>query len=114
MDELSNTPDYTDGGVVFAITHPFHPLYSQHFSLLAQRFTWGEPRVFFHDPTTGHVRSLPTDWTDLAPPDPFIQQAAGRAILRLSDLQALQHLLSNLLDDLQTVHTLTVQQEGSE
>ena len=108
LDELSNTPDHTDGDVVFNVTHPFHSLHGQQFSLLAQRFTWGEPRVFFHDPTTSHVRSIPTDWTDLAPQDPFIQQAAGRATLRLADLQALQHLLS----DLQTVDI--VQQEGSE
>lgn len=75
------------------ITHPFHPLAGQQFSLVAQRLAWGEARVFFHDPATARVRSLPTAWTDLAPPDPFVQLAAGRAILRLRDLQALARLL---------------------
>lgn len=51
--------------------------------------------MFFRDPATARVRSLPTLWTDLAPPDPFVLQAAGRAILRLSDLQALRRLLAD-------------------
>ena len=82
-----------DGDGLFTITHPFHPLSSQQFPLLAQRVAWGEPRVFFHDPLTGSVRSLPTAWTDLAPPDPFLALSAGRAILRLIDLQVLVRLL---------------------
>lgn len=52
--------------------------------------------MFFRDPQTDQIRSLPRAWTDLAPPDSFIQQAAGRAILRLADLQALQRLLADL------------------
>ena len=52
--------------------------------------------MFFRDPQTNQVRSLPTAWTDLASPDPFVQQAAGRAILRLADLHALQRLLADL------------------
>jgi len=52
--------------------------------------------VFFRDPQTDQVRSLPSAWTDLASLDPFIQQAAGRAILRLADLQALRRLLVDL------------------
>lgn len=96
MGEPSTTPSRIDDDVVFTVTHPFHPLSGQQFPLLAQRFTWSEWRAFFCDPQTGHVRSLPTAWTDLAPPDPFVQQSAGRAILRLSDLQALQRLLADL------------------
>lgn len=85
-----------DGDVVFTVTHPFHPYFGQRFLFLGQRRTWAETRVFFHDPETGHIRSLPTTWTDLAVADPFLRQAGGRAILRLSDLQALQHLLVDL------------------
>src|SRR2546423_308425 len=66
------------------------------FPLIAQRLAWGEPRVFFHDPTTGHLRSLPTVWTNLAPPDPFVVLAAGRAILRFTDVQMLIHLLHDV------------------
>jgi hypothetical protein len=49
--------------------------------------------VFFHEPATGQLRSLPPAWTNLAPPDPFVVLAAGRAILRLTELQTLVHLL---------------------
>jgi hypothetical protein len=47
---------------------------------------------------TGRLRSLPTAWTNLAPPDPFVVLAAGRAMLRLTDLQALAHLLHAVAD----------------
>jgi len=87
-----------DGDVVFTITHPFHPLAGHMFPLVVQRLAWGEPRVFFHDAHTGELRSLPTAWTDLAPPDPFVVLAAGRALLRLTDLQALAHLLHAVAD----------------
>jgi hypothetical protein len=60
---------------------------------LAERVAWGEPRVFFLDPTWGRVRSLPRSWTSLAPPDAFLQLSAGRAILRLTDLRALVDLV---------------------
>lgn len=85
------------------MTHPFHPLSGQQFPLIAQRLAWGESRVFFHDPTTGRLRSLPTVWTDLAPPDPFVVLAVGRAILRLTDLQTLVRLLQHLADTLREV-----------
>jgi hypothetical protein len=92
-----------DGELVFTVTHPFHPLSGQQFPLLAQRLTWGEARVVFHDPVTGHVRSLPTVWTDLASPDPFVLLAGKRAILRLTDLQALVRLLNDWQDAHQEV-----------
>ena len=98
LNELSTTPNHMDGDIIFTVTHPFHPLSGQQFSLLCERFAWGEPRVFFHDPVTGHVRSLPTAWTDRAAPEPFVLLAAGRAILRLTDLQALARLLHDLED----------------
>jgi hypothetical protein len=85
------------------VTHPFHPLFGQQFPLLAQRLTWGEERVFFLDPTTARVRSLPAAWTDRADPDVFVALAAGRAILRYTDLPALVQLLRELQDRPQEV-----------
>ncbi|MFN8475735.1 MAG: DUF5372 family protein [Anaerolineae bacterium] len=85
-----------DGEVVFTVTHPFHPLSGQHFPLLARRESWGESRVLFQDPITGRVCSLPTAWTDLGPPDPFVLLADGRTVLRLHDLQSLLALLRRL------------------
>ncbi len=93
MNELSTTPDSTNGEHCFTITHPFHPLCGQTFLLLSQRFAWGEERVFFSDPQTHQVRSLPQAWTSLALPDPFLVVAAGKTVLRFSDLEQLAQLL---------------------
>jgi hypothetical protein len=49
--------------------------------------------VFFADPQTHQVRSLPLAWTNLALPDPFVVVAAGKAMLRFSDLQQLTQFL---------------------
>jgi hypothetical protein len=75
------------------ITQPFHPLCGQTFPLLSQRFAWGEERVFFPDPQTQQVRSLPLAWTNLALPDPFLVVAGGKTVLRFRDLQQLAQLL---------------------
>jgi hypothetical protein len=67
--------------------------------LLAQRFAWGEERVFFADPQTQQIRSLPLAWTSLAPPDPFLVEASGKAVLRWSDLQQLAQFLRQNQED---------------
>lgn len=92
-----------DGDYFFTVTHPFHPLFGNRYRLLAQRSAWGELRLFFTDPQTNQVRSLPVAWTDLAPPDPFVRLAAGRAILRLVDVQAIVRLLDDYGDSHQEV-----------
>jgi hypothetical protein len=61
--------------------------------LLSQRVAWGEERVFFPDPQTYEIRSLPLAWTSLAPPDPFLVVADGSTVLRLQDLQQLAQFL---------------------
>jgi hypothetical protein len=93
LNELSTTPDNTDGEHCFTIMHPFHPLCGQTFLLLSQRIAWGEERVFFSDPQTHQVRSLPQAWTSLALPDPFMVEACGKAVLRFSDLEQLVQFL---------------------
>ena len=57
--------------------------------LAAQGREWGEERVYYRD-QAGRLRFLPARWTDLAPPDPFIRTAAGRAYFRLEDLIRLE------------------------
>jgi len=57
---------------------------------------WGGSHVSFLDPHTGLLRSIPLAWTDWAAPDPFQVVAAGRALLRLTDLQALALLVRTL------------------
>jgi hypothetical protein len=93
LNELSTTPDNPNGEYCFTITHPFHPLTGQVFPLLSQSYAWGEERVFFADPQTHKVRSLPLAWTNLALPDPFLIVAADKAVLRFEDLQQLVQFL---------------------
>ncbi len=81
LNELPTTPDDQDGEHGFTITHPFHPLFGQTFPLLSQQLVWGEERVFFADPQTQAVRSLPTAWTNLALSDPFLVVADGKAVV---------------------------------
>jgi hypothetical protein len=61
--------------------------------LLSQSRAWGEERVFFADPQTQQVRSLPLAWTSLALPDPFLVVAAGRTVLRFEDIEPLNQIL---------------------
>jgi hypothetical protein len=93
VNEWPNIPDDPEGPQRFSITHPFHPLCGSSFVALAQRHAWGEQRVFFADPQTQELRSLPLLWTSLAPPDPFLVLAQERTILRFIDLQQLMQLL---------------------
>jgi hypothetical protein len=51
--------------------------------------------VFFLDPQSHEVRSLPRAWTNLALPDPFLVVAHGKAVLRWSDLHQLVQVLGN-------------------
>ena len=59
------------------------------------RTNWGECRVCFLD-DDGHFVSIPSDWTDLEPIDPFSAISAGRAAFRYQDLLALAQLIEVL------------------
>lgn len=59
---------------------------------MAVRQTWGESRVFYYD-ATGTLAALPTTWTDVAEPDPFVAIAVGRASCRVADLLRLAALI---------------------
>ena len=61
-----------------------------------QSFAWGEERVFFADPKTHQMRSVPLAWTNLAPPDPFLILAQGQTVLRFEDIQSLVQLLNDV------------------
>ena len=74
------------------MTHPFHPLAGRDFEFVACRQNWGEDRVHLHD-ETGQLFSLPAGWTDVAPADPFVVVAAGRAAFRAGDLAELAGLV---------------------
>ncbi|MBI2323171.1 MAG: hypothetical protein HYU88_14020, partial [Chloroflexi bacterium] len=74
------------------ITHPFHPLYGQAIDLVSQRTEWGDERVYYRD-RQGHRRTIPTQWTSLAPDDPYIALGAGRSLFRAQDLIDLAALI---------------------
>ena len=83
---------------MFTVTHPFHPLYGQHFEIVSYYHHWGIYKVTFYD-APGHVRTRPSAWTSLVPPDPFVVLAQGRALFRPDDLLALATLLGRLDPD---------------
>ena len=59
------------------------------------RQPWGEDRVLFLDEQE-QLLSLPLGWTDAAPPNVFVELAAGRCPFRIDDLISLAGLLENL------------------
>jgi hypothetical protein len=75
------------------VTHPFHPLFGESFSLVAERGSRHGARVWY-EARDGSVATLPRAWTDLAPPDPFVVLADGKAHFRPEDLVALAELLT--------------------
>ena len=77
----------------FLVTHAFHPLYGRELRLIDQYLAWGEDRVCFCD-DGGELRYLPTAWTSLAPPDPFVRTSAGRSHFRVEDLLRLATLIA--------------------
>ncbi|MBI2527758.1 MAG: hypothetical protein HYV93_17465 [Candidatus Rokubacteria bacterium] len=62
--------------------------------LISRWRNWGGDRVLFED--GGRVRSLPTAWTSIANPDPFVAVSAGRSFFRIHDLLALVDLIGRL------------------
>ena len=56
---------------------------------------YGQDRVTFELPD-GSCRSVPTGWTDFAPPDPYLTVGGGRARFRIEDLLALVDLLAGV------------------
>jgi len=60
--------------------------------MLSYRHNWGAYRVTFYE-TPGHVRARPSACTSVAPPDPRVIRAAGRAAFRVADLLQLSQLL---------------------
>lgn len=56
---------------------------------------WGEDRVTFED-ATGTLWSVPVNWTDLLPAEPYLSVGRGRSRFRIADLCALADLVAAL------------------
>jgi len=62
---------------------------------VVRKKNWGEDRVsFFGD--DGQLTSIPAQFTDVDPPDPFVVVSAGRTPFTVRDLIALAELLEGL------------------
>ena len=74
------------------MTHPFHPLAGREFEFVKRRRNWQLDRVYFGD-GEGELLSLPAEWTDAVPADPFVLVASGRAPFHIEGLLALSELV---------------------
>jgi hypothetical protein len=79
----------------FRITHPFHPYRDIEFQVDSIRRLAYEYRVLFFNPK-GRRSSVPLDWTDIGPKDPFVIVSAGRSLFRVEDLLSLASLIAEI------------------
>ena len=75
----------------FRITHPFHPRHGTEYELVTRKLTWGEDRVFYYD-SSGKLKSLLTNMTDVVTKDAFECISAGQSAFRVDDLLELRRL----------------------
>jgi hypothetical protein len=75
------------------VTHPFHPWAGRELEFVKRRNNWRADRVYVRD-DAGELVSLPSEWTDAVPADPFVVVAAGRAPFHLDGLLALAELVA--------------------
>ena len=79
----------------FKIIHPFIPQYNNEYEFVDRRQSWGQDRVVYFD-KNGDAATIPTSWTDVAEPDLFNLQSAGRCNFRYADLAELAKLIKYL------------------
>ena len=79
----------------FRIIHPFHPYRNIEFEVNHVRQIPGELRVFYYN-TKGRRSSVPLEWTDIGPMDPFVAVSDGRALFRVEDLLRLVRLIEEV------------------
>jgi hypothetical protein len=96
--DSSNAHDPSDLGALsrVRVTHPFHPWAGRELEFVKRRNDWRADRVYVRDDADGLV-SLPAEWTDAVPEDPFVVVAGGRAPFHLEGLLALAELVVSLV-----------------
>jgi Family of unknown function (DUF5372) len=77
------------------VMHPFHPWAGRELEFVKRRDNWRADRVYVRD-DAGELVSLPAEWTDAVPEDPFVVVACGRAPFHLEGLLALAELVASL------------------
>jgi len=78
------------------VTHPFHPWAGRELEFVKRRNNWRADRVYVREETAGLV-SLPAEWTDAVPEDPFVVVAGGRVPFDLEGLLALAEVVASLV-----------------
>jgi hypothetical protein len=96
--DSSNAPDPSDLSALprVRVTHPFHPWAGRELEFVKRRHNWRADRVYVRD-DAGVLASLPAEWTDAVPEDPFVVVASGRAPFHLEGLLALAELVASLV-----------------
>jgi len=79
----------------FKIIHPFIPQYNNEYEFVDRRQSWDQDRVVYFD-KNGDAATVLTSWTDVAEPDMFVAQSAGRSHFRYADLAELAKLIKYL------------------
>ena len=91
----STTSQQNFNNQTFRITHPFHPYRDIEFEVERVSRLAYECRVFFYNPK-GRRSSVPLQWTDIGPKDPFVVVSAGRSLFRVEDLLGLVRLIEEI------------------
>ena len=86
------------------MVHPFHPWFGRDLEFVKRRRNWRADRVYVLD-DAGALVSLPVEWTDVAPADPFVV-VAGRAPFRTADLLKLADEVARLRSGADGVHKI--------
>ena len=76
--------------------HPFHPLRGQVLEVADRRSFEADGERLCLEVTPGRLEWVPVAWTNLGPPDPWLEIAAGRCLLRVEDLLHLADLIARV------------------
>jgi hypothetical protein len=95
QQQLLTAPQQYFQNKTFRITHPFHPLHNKKFEIYSIKKPHGESRVYFYN-SESRIVSVPLNWTDIEPADPFVTISKGRALFRVEDLLRLTILINEI------------------
>ncbi|MCX9080887.1 MAG: DUF5372 family protein, partial [Candidatus Methanoperedens sp.] len=90
-----NAPNPNFEGQMFRIIHPFHPLYGKEFEIIEIRYGWEEERVWFYKQDQ-KLENLPLAWTNLHPPDPYLDLEECHSPFRVEDLLQLSDIIKEM------------------
>jgi len=94
--ESNTAPALHSSGILeFEIIHPFHPDRGRRLTIVHTRIDRGVEWIWYLD-RQGAARQVTRAFTDLAEPDDFLRQAAGRCVFQTRDLVRLVSVVERL------------------